>query len=88
MYKPEIEDLLTQHLSRVAAPEQLWAKIENPQAPTRMRVRHSRVRALVVAAVLIAVVVFQARRGSEQTITPRASKATLNATCLLCHTGA
>ncbi len=31
VYKPEIDEVLTRHLGRVAAPEELWERIENPQ---------------------------------------------------------
>ena len=101
MYKPDIEDVLMNHLGPVAAPEALWARIENPQP--RMRVpQKPAVRALlaVAAMMLIVAVVFQARRGTVQVeyrlpqhnLTLGVSKATqaseaLNSACLLCHAG-
>ena len=87
MYKPEIDEVLTRQLGRVAAPEELWGRIENPQVLAGVPTRHARVHALLLAAILIAVVVFQTRRGTEQNIAPRVTKATLNASCHLCHAG-
>lgn len=102
MYKPEIDEVLTLHLGRVAAPEELWERIENPEAPARVRTRHTGMRALVAVAamVLIAAVVFHTRRRTveveyslpQHNLTLHVSKATqapeaLNAACLLCHAG-
>ena len=87
MYKPEIDEVLMRHLGRVASPEQLWERIESPQA--RMPVpRKANVRALLVlATLLVFAVVFH-----KYSMTPRLSKTaqapeTLNAACVLCHAG-
>lgn len=87
MYKPEIGDLLKQHLGRVEAPEELWAGIENPLA--RMPVpqpRATRVRALLAVAVVmvIATVVFQTRR---RTVEVESRLPQHSAACFLCHAG-
>jgi len=88
VYKPEIDEVLTRHLGRVAAPEELWARIEDSQVLARVPTRHARVRALLVLAALFAfAVVFH-----QYSMTPRVSKAgqapeALNAACLLCHAG-
>jgi hypothetical protein len=63
VYKPEIDEVLTRHLGGVAAPEELWERIENPQVPTRhARVRAPRALLAVAAMVLIMAVVFHPRR--------------------------
>ena len=90
MYKPEIDEVLTQHLGRVRAPEELWQRIEDSQAspgvPTRhARVRTSRLRALLVLATLVIIaVVFQTRR---RTVEVEYRLPQHNATCFLCHAG-
>ena len=103
MYKPEIDGVLTVHLGRVAAPEELWERIERPEVPARVPTRHARVRALLAMAVLmlVATLVVQTRRRTveveyslpQHNLTLRVSKATrvteaLNAACVLCHAGA
>ena len=98
MYKPELEEVLKRHLGGVAAPEELWERIENPSVPAR--VRAPRVLLAVAAMVLVAAVVFQPRRQTRvveyrlpaHNLTLRFSKATqpaeaLNTACLLCHAG-
>jgi hypothetical protein len=88
VYKPEIGEVLTRHLGRVAAPEGLWERIESPQVSARVPIRQARVRALLVlATLLVFAVVFH-----KYSMTPRVSKAaqapeTLNAACVLCHAG-
>ena len=88
MYKPEIGEVLTRHLGRVAAPEELWERIENPQVPAGVPTRHARVRALLVlATILVFALVFH-----KYNMTSRVSKAAqapeaLNAACQLCHAG-
>ena len=101
MYKPEIDEVLTRHMGRVAAPEELWERIENPQARVPAPQR-ARVRALlaVAAMAMIMAVVFYPRRGTveveyrlpQHNLTLHVSKTTqapeaLNAACLLCHAG-
>jgi hypothetical protein len=83
VYKPGIDEVLTRHLGRVAAPEELWERIENPQVSARVPTRHRGVRALLVFATLfvLAIVVH------KNSMTPRASKTALNAACQLCHAG-
>jgi hypothetical protein len=102
VYKPEIEEVLTRHLGRVHAPEELWERIENPQVSARVPTRHRRVRAvLAVAAMLVVIaVVFHTRRETVEVVYPlpqhkltlQVSKGgqpadAVNATCLLCHAG-
>ena len=87
MYKPEIDEVLARHLGRVSAPEELWERIENPQA--RMpapRTRALRMRALLAVAVMmvIAMVVFQTRR---RTVEVEYRLTQHNAACFLCHAG-
>ena len=88
VYKPDIDEVLTRHLGRVAAPEELWERIENPQELARVPTRHAKVRALLVlATLLVFAVVFH-----KYSMTPRLSKAAqapeaLNAACVLCHAG-
>jgi len=79
VYKPEIDQVLARHLGRVAAPEELWERIQNPQVPARMPTRHARVRALLAVAVmmLVVAVAVNTRRGTEQNTTPSVSKAAL-----------
>lgn len=84
MYKPEIDEVLTRHLGRVAAPEELWEKIENSQVPARVPTRYRRVRALLVVTVMMAIVGIVVHKNS---MSPRVSKTTLNAACQLCHAG-
>ena len=87
MYKPEIDEVLARHLGRVSAPEELWERIENPQASMPVpRTRALRVRALLAVAVMmvIAVVVFQTRR---RTVEVEYRLTQHNAACLLCHAG-
>ncbi|HEX4592936.1 MAG TPA: hypothetical protein VH157_01615 [Bryobacteraceae bacterium] len=101
MYKPELEDVLKRHLGRVGAPDELWERIENPQA--RVTVPKTQTKMYVpmgvAAMVLLAAVVFHPRpveveyRLPQHNITLRVSKATrtteaLNAACQLCHSGA
>jgi len=83
VYKPEIGEVLTRHLGRVAAPEELWERIENPQVLARVPTRHARVRALLVFATLfvLAIVVH------KYSMTPHVSKTALNTACQLCHSG-
>jgi hypothetical protein len=96
VYKPEIGEVLTRHLGRVAAPEELWERIENPQVSARVPTRHAkvrapqiaRVRALFVLATLLAFAVVV----HKYSMTSRVSKAAqapeaLNAACQLCHAG-
>lgn len=102
MFKPEVEEVLTRHLRKVAAPPQLWERIENPQ--TRIIRPRSQTRLfvppVVAAMVLIAAVAFQPRsvtrvveyRLPAHNLTLRVSKTTppaqaLNTACLLCHAG-
>jgi hypothetical protein len=87
VYRPDIDEVLTRHLGPVAAPEELWERIESPQA--RMPVpQRARVRALLVlATLLVFAVVFH-----KYNMTPRVSKTAqapeaLNAACQLCHAG-
>jgi hypothetical protein len=88
VYKPDIDEVLTRHLGRVAAPGELWERIENPQVLARVPTRHAKVRALLVlATLLVFAVVFH-----KYSMTPRLSKAAqapeaLNAACVLCHAG-
>ena len=88
MYKPEIDEVLARHLGRVAAPEELWERIENPPVPARLPTRRVGVRALFLVATLLvfAVVVH------KYSVTPRVSDVVrpseaLNTACLLCHAG-
>jgi len=95
VYKPEIDEVLTRHLGRVAAPEELWERIEDSPVSARVPTRHARVRApranvralLVLATLLVFAVVIH-----KYNMTPRVSKAAqapeaLNAACVLCHAG-
>jgi hypothetical protein len=87
VYKPEIDEVLTRHLGRVAAPKELWERIESPQA--RMPVPHrARVRALLVLTTLLvfAVVFHKYNMTSGVSKSARAPQ-TLNASCQLCHAG-
>jgi len=84
VYKPDIDEVLTRHLGRAAAPEELWERIESPQVLARVPTRHAGVRALLVlATLLVLAVVFH-----KYNMTPPASKAVLNTACHLCHAGA
>ena len=87
MYKPEIGEVLTRHLGRVEAPEELWERIENSQGSARVPTRPARLRALIAVAVMMAIVGIVVHKNS---MTPRVSKApeALNSTCQLCHAGA
>ena len=102
MYKPDLEEVLTRHLGGVAAPEELWERIENPHALITRPRPHLRmsVPLAIAAMVLIAAVVFHPRsetrvveyRLPAHNLTIRVSKATqpgeaLNTACLLCHAG-
>jgi hypothetical protein len=84
VYKPEIGEVLTRHLGRVAAPEELWERIENPQVLARVPTRHAGVRAVLVFATLfvLAVVIH------KYSMTPPVSKGARNTACQLCHAGA
>ncbi len=87
MYKPEIDEVLARHLGRVAAPEELWERIENPQARMPVpRINALRVRALLAVAVMmvIAMVIFQTRR---RTVAVEYRLTQHNAACFLCHAG-
>ncbi len=101
MYKPEIGEVLTRHLGVVAAPEELWNRIENPQI-SAVPARFSRVRGTLALAALglVGVVAFNTRRATvevqyslpQHTLTLQVSKAAqpaeaLNAACLRCHAG-
>lgn len=101
MYKPEIEEILTRHLGRVRAPEELWERIENPRArAAAVRTQTKMYVPIAVAAmVLMAAVVFRPRpldveyRLPQHNLTLRVWKPSqpadaLNASCQLCHTGA
>jgi hypothetical protein len=88
VYKPEIDEVLARHLGRVAAPEELWERIENPDVPARVPTRHARLRALLVFATLLAVAVVV----HKYSMTPRVSDVArpseaLNTACVLCHAG-
>jgi hypothetical protein len=102
VYKPDIDEVLTRHMGRVTAPDELWERIENPQVSAGVTTRHARVRALltVAAMVMVMALVFHPRRGTveveyrlpQHNLTLQVSKATqgreaLNAACLLCHAG-
>ena len=88
VYRPDIDEVLTRHLGPVAAPEELWERIENPQVLARVPTRHAKVRALLVlSTLLVFAVVFH-----KYNMTPRVSKTAqapeaLNAACQLCHAG-
>ena len=95
MYKPEIDEVLTRQLGPVAAPEELWERIEHSQVSARVPTRHARVRApranvralLVLTTLIVFAVVIH-----KYNMTPRVSKAAqapeaLNAACMLCHAG-
>lgn len=84
MYKPEIGEVLTRHLGRVAAPEELWERIENPQVLARVPTRHRGVRALLVFATLFVLAVMV----HKYSMTPPVAKGALNTACQLCHAGA
>jgi hypothetical protein len=86
VYKPEIDEVLARHLGRVAAPEELWERIENPQARVPMpRVGAPRVRVLLVLATLIIIaMVFQTRR---RTVEVEYRLTQHSAACFLCHAG-
>ena len=88
MYKPEIDEVLARHLGRVAAPEELWERIESPPVPAQVPTRHARVRALLVLATLLvfAVVVHKYSMAPRVSDVARPSEA-LNTACLLCHAG-
>ena len=103
MYKLEIGEVLTRHLGPVAAPEELWERIENPEVLASVPTRHARGRALLAlaATVLFAAVMFYPKsveveyRLPQHNLTLRVSKSTaaqpaeaLNASCRLCHAGA
>jgi len=45
VYKPEIDEVLKRHLGPVAAPEELWERIEDSPVSARVPTRHARVRA-------------------------------------------
>ena len=84
MYKPEIEQVLTQHLGRVRAPEELWERMETLQPRVPMPQR-ARVRALIVVAALILIgVVVQTRRRAVEMEGPQPQHTTA---CFLCHAG-
>jgi hypothetical protein len=100
VYKPEMDEILTRHLGRVSAPEELWHRIENPQSrrtsaktQTRMYVPFA-----VAAMVLIGAVVYHPRSAEVEyrlpahNLTLRVSKPmspeALNAACQRCHAGA
>ena len=84
MHKPDLEDVLTRHLGRVAAPEELWERIESPQVLAKVPTRHAKVRALLVLTALIIIgVVFQTRRKTVE-VEYRPQHA---AACFLCHAG-
>ena len=87
MYKPEIDEVLARHLGRVAAPEELWERIENPPVPARTT-RRVGVRALLLVATLLvfAVVVHKYSMAPRVSDVARPSEA-LNTACLLCHAG-
>ena len=89
MYKPEIDDVLTRHLGRVAAPEELWERIERPQArlplPRGMPVpQKARVRTLVAVAVMMLIVGIVVHKNN---MSRPVSKSAVSAACRLCHTG-
>ena len=74
MYKPEIDEVLTRHLGRVAAPEELWERVENLQVSPGMPTQHRSVRApralLVLAAMIVVAVVFQSRSRTGEVANP------------------
>jgi hypothetical protein len=88
VYKPEIDEVLARHLGRVAAPEELWERIENPQVPARVPTQRARLRALLVLATLLvfAVMVHKYSMASRVSDVARPSEA-LNTACVLCHAG-
>jgi hypothetical protein len=80
VYKPEFDEVLTRHLGRVAAPEELWERIENPGVSARVPTRHARVRAprallAVAAAMVIMAVVFHPRRELPSDFRSQAARA-------------
>ncbi len=87
MYKPEIDEVLARHLGRVAAPEELWERIEDSPVSAGVPTRHARVRApraLLAVGVMMVIVGIVVHKNSE---TPRAPKTALNTACQLCHAG-
>jgi len=87
VYKPEIDEVLARHLGRVSAPEELWERIDNPQARMPVpRARTLRVRALiaVVLMMVITIVAFQTRR---RTVEVEYRLTQHSTACFLCHAG-
>ncbi len=102
MNKPELEGVLTTHMGGVAAPQELWERIEDPRARVNRPTPVTRmsVPLAIAAMVLIAAVLFNPRRETRvveyrlpaHNITLRVSKAAqpaeaLSTACLLCHAG-